>query len=46
LQTDTNVVMASLVLSATLLVVGNVLADLLLTVVDPRISLSAIEQRG
>ncbi len=46
LQTDTNVVMASLVLSATLLVAGNVMADLLLTVVDPRISLSAIEQRG
>lgn len=39
LQTDTNVVMASLVLSATLLVVGNLLADILLSVADPRITL-------
>ncbi|MFN8614556.1 MAG: ABC transporter permease [Vampirovibrionales bacterium] len=39
LQTDTNVVMASLVMSATLLVVGNLLADILLSLADPRIRL-------
>lgn len=39
LQTDTNVVMASLVMSATLLVIGNLLADILLSLADPRIRL-------
>lgn len=41
LQTDTNVVMASLVMSASLLVVGNLLADILLSLADPRIRLAA-----
>ncbi|MDH4378289.1 MAG: ABC transporter permease [Vampirovibrionales bacterium] len=41
LQTDTNVVMASLVMSAVLLVVGNLLADVLLSLADPRIRLEA-----
>ncbi len=38
---DTNVVMASMFLSGILIVVGNLLADLLLAAVDPRISLEA-----
>ncbi|MBI4229589.1 MAG: ABC transporter permease subunit [Planctomycetes bacterium] len=40
---DTNVVMASMFLSGILIVAGNLLADLLLAAVDPRISL---EGRG
>lgn len=40
LSTDTNVVMASLVMSSVLLILGNLLADVLLTWVDPRIELS------
>lgn len=40
LRTDTNVVMASLVMSSLLLILGNLLADVLLTWVDPRIELS------
>jgi peptide/nickel transport system permease protein len=40
LQGDVNLVMASLILSATLLVLGNLIADLLLAWIDPRISLS------
>lgn len=40
LRTDTNVVMASLVMSSILLIAGNLLADILLTWVDPRIELS------
>lgn len=39
LETDTNLVMASLVMSAVMLVVGNLLADILLKFVDPRIEL-------
>jgi peptide/nickel transport system permease protein len=39
LETDTNLVMASLVMSAVMLVLGNLLADILLKVVDPRIEL-------
>lgn len=38
-QTDTNLVMTVLVMGATLLVLGNLLADVLLKVVDPRIEL-------
>ncbi len=38
-QTDTNLVMAVLVMSAALLVLGNLLGDVLLKVVDPRIEL-------
>ncbi|MBX2861353.1 MAG: ABC transporter permease [Vampirovibrio sp.] len=40
LKTDTNVVMSSLVMSAILLVAGNLCADILLKIVDPRIELS------
>jgi peptide/nickel transport system permease protein len=40
LQTDTNLVMASLVLSSVMLVLGNLLADILLKFVDPRIELN------
>jgi peptide/nickel transport system permease protein len=40
LQGDTNLVMASLLMSAILLVVGNLMADILLKVVDPRIELA------
>jgi peptide/nickel transport system permease protein len=40
-QTDTNLVMATLMLSAFMLVVGNLLADVLLSLCDPRISLQA-----
>jgi peptide/nickel transport system permease protein len=39
LQTDTNLVMASLVLSSVMLVLGNLMADILLKLVDPRIEL-------
>jgi peptide/nickel transport system permease protein len=39
-ETDTNLVMASLVMSSIMLVLGNLLADILLKVVDPRIELS------
>lgn len=38
-ETDTNLVMASLVMSAVMLVVGNLFADILLKFVDPRIEL-------
>jgi peptide/nickel transport system permease protein len=38
-QTDTNLVMASLVMSAVMLVLGNLFADVLLKLVDPRIEL-------
>lgn len=38
-QTDTNLVMAVLVMGASLLVLGNLLGDILLKVVDPRIEL-------
>jgi peptide/nickel transport system permease protein len=41
LQTDTNLVMASLVLSSVMLVLGNLFADILLKWVDPRIELSS-----
>jgi len=40
LDTDTNVVMASLVMSSGMLVLGNLLADILLKFVDPRIELA------
>lgn len=40
LETDTNLVMTSLLMSAALLVLGNLLADILLKFVDPRIELS------
>lgn len=39
-QADTNLVMASLTLSAIMLVLGNLLADILLKFVDPRIELN------
>ncbi len=39
LETDTNLVMSSIILSAVMLVVGNLLADILLKVADPRIEL-------
>jgi peptide/nickel transport system permease protein len=39
LQKDMNLVMASLMLGAVMLIVGNLLADVLLKVVDPRITL-------
>lgn len=39
LETDTNLVMASLLMSAGLLVIGNLLADILLKLVDPRVEL-------
>jgi ABC-type dipeptide/oligopeptide/nickel transport system permease component len=40
LKTDTNVVMASLVMSSAMLVLGNLLADILLKISDPRIELN------
>ncbi len=40
---DIYLVMASLMMGAMMLIVGNLLADLLLKVVDPRIQLSAID---
>lgn len=40
LDTDTNVVMASLVMSAFMLMLGNLFADILLKFVDPRIELA------
>ncbi len=40
---DIYLVMASLMMGAVMLIVGNLLADLLLKVVDPRIQLSAID---
>lgn len=39
MDTDTNLVMASLIMASVMLVVGNLLADILLTVADPRIEL-------
>jgi len=39
LETDTNLVMASIILSAIMLVMGNLLADILLKLADPRIEL-------
>lgn len=39
LQKDMNLVMASIMLGAVMLIVGNLLADVLLKVVDPRITL-------
>ncbi|MGE0200270.1 MAG: ABC transporter permease [Candidatus Melainabacteria bacterium] len=39
LETDTNLVMATLVMGAVMLVLGNLMADILLKLVDPRISL-------
>lgn len=39
LETDTNLMMASLMVSAIMLVLGNLLADILLKLIDPRISL-------
>jgi peptide/nickel transport system permease protein len=39
LQADTNLVMASLILSAFMLVAGNLFADILLKIVDPRVEL-------
>jgi peptide/nickel transport system permease protein len=39
LQTDTNLVMAILILSASMLILGNLLADVLLGWVDPRVTL-------
>lgn len=39
-QTDTNLVMATLVMSAVMLVMGNLIADVLLKIVDPRIELN------
>lgn len=39
--TDLNLVMAGLVISATMLLLGNLIADLLLAFVDPRIKLEA-----
>jgi peptide/nickel transport system permease protein len=41
LQGDVNLVMASLILSSVLLVLGNLMADILLAWVDPRISLAS-----
>ena len=40
IETDTNLVMASLIMSAGMLVLGNLLADIFLKVVDPRIELA------
>ncbi|MEO0456002.1 MAG: ABC transporter permease [Cyanobacteria bacterium P01_A01_bin.114] len=42
LAQDLYVVMASLIISATMLIVGNLLADLALSFVDPRIKLSKV----
>ncbi|MEO1402708.1 MAG: ABC transporter permease [Cyanobacteria bacterium J06635_1] len=42
LNQDLYVVMASLIISATMLIVGNLLADLALSFVDPRIKLSKV----
>jgi peptide/nickel transport system permease protein len=42
LAKDIYLVMASLMMGATLLIVGNLMADLLLKVVDPRIKLENI----
>jgi peptide/nickel transport system permease protein len=39
MDTDTNLVMASLILASAMLVLGNLLADILLKVTDPRIEL-------
>jgi peptide/nickel transport system permease protein len=39
IETDTNLVMSTIVLSAVMLVAGNLLADILLKVADPRIEL-------
>lgn len=39
LETDTNLVMASLMMSVLMLVIGNLLSDILLKAVDPRIEL-------
>ncbi len=39
LETDTNLVMASLMMSVVMLVLGNLLSDILLKIVDPRIEL-------
>lgn len=39
IDTDTNLVMASLVMASVMLVVGNLLADILLSITDPRIEL-------
>lgn len=41
LGSDLNLVMASLVMSSTMLILGNLIADLLLALVDPRIKLEA-----
>ncbi len=38
-KTDTNLAMAVLIMAAGLLILGNLLADVLLKVVDPRIEL-------
>lgn len=39
IDTDTNLVMASLVMASVMLVLGNLLADILLSITDPRIEL-------
>jgi peptide/nickel transport system permease protein len=39
IDTDTNLVMASIIMASVMLVVGNLLADILLTITDPRIEL-------
>lgn len=39
LETDTNLVMSTIILSAFMLVIGNLLADILLKLADPRIEL-------
>jgi peptide/nickel transport system permease protein len=44
MQQDTNLVMASLLLSAIMLILGNLLADILLSLCDPRISLESASQ--
>ncbi|GBD27053.1 Dipeptide transport system permease protein DppB [bacterium HR30] len=43
---DTYVVMGSILIGSILLLVGNLLADLLLTVVDPRIDFTRLQREG
>lgn len=38
LRTDTNLIMASLMLGTVMLIIGNLIADILLKLLDPRIN--------
>ena len=43
---DLYLVMASLMMAATMLIIGNLLADILLTFIDPRIQLNKVDSNG